>query len=222
VNLPIIEKLSSILAHPLLYLCYQTVVGGIRARQRLVREYVRPAPELAVLDIRCGPGYAAAYFPQAAYYGFDVSQQYIQYAKAKFGSRAQFYCQYFDEGVLGWLPPVDVVLLLGLLHHLDDGSAIELLELTKRAMKPSARLFTLDGCYRDGQSFISREFLRRDRGQFVRDESAYLKLARQAFPHVDSHVREDFFLIPYTTPVMECRLQRPQEPAAKGAGFGHA
>jgi SAM-dependent methyltransferase len=199
------SKFSSILSHPKLYLYYQTLVGGVRARKRLVEDYIRPRSGLVVLDVGCGPGYTISYFPEPRYYGFDVCPEYINYARKRFAPRGQFYCQYFDEHVLEWLPPVDVVMLMGLIHHLDDRSASDLFNLTKRAMKTTGCLFTLDGCYRDNQSPIAREFLRRDRGQFIRDEKGYLDLARWTFPEVTPHVREDMFLIPYTTLILECR-----------------
>jgi SAM-dependent methyltransferase len=198
-------KLSSALNHPSLYLCYQTLVGGVRARRLLVQDYIQPGADLVVLDIGCGPGYAISYFPEPRYYGFDICAEYIRYAQKRFSPRGQFYCQFFDEGALGCLPPVDVVMLMGVVHHLDDKTATDLLGLAKRAMKPAGRLFTLDGCYRKNQSPVAREFLRRDRGQFIRDEYNYLKLARGVFPEVTPHVRDDMFLIPYTTMVMECR-----------------
>src|SRR5690242_13433128 len=200
----LIDRLSDVLEHPALYLAYQTLVGGIRARRKCILEYVKPTPGLVVLDIGCGPGYAITYFPHPEYYGFDVSERYIRFAKARFSECGHFYCQLFDEQTLTWLPRVDVVLLMGVLHHLDDASAQQLLDLIRRAMKPEGRLITQDGCYREGQSVIERAFLDKDRGRHIRKEREYAKIASGVFNRVESSVRTDFFYIPYTTVVLEC------------------
>jgi SAM-dependent methyltransferase len=200
-----LERISSVLSHPALYLLYQWLVGGIGARRKCVLQYVRPARQLIVLDIGCGPGYTLPWFPEAQYYGFDVSPRYIRYAQNRYGAQGHFYCQSFEDETLEWLPPADVVLLMGLVHHLDDNETVQLLQRVKRAMKADGRMFTLDGCYRQGQSRIARRLLDMDRGRFIRDEAAYVALAARVFPTVCASVREDFFRVPYTTIVMECR-----------------
>jgi SAM-dependent methyltransferase len=200
-----LDRISSVLSHPAIYLLYQSLVGGIRARRKCVLEYVRPTPQLVVLDIGCGPGYPLSWFPEPQYYGFDISPRYIRYAKDRYGKQGHFFCQYFEEAALEWLPPADVVLLMGLVHHLDDKETVQLFRTLRRAMKTDGRLFTLDGCYREGQSRIARRLLDMDRGRFIRDEQAYQALAVRVFPTVAVSVREDFFRIPYTTIIMECQ-----------------
>jgi SAM-dependent methyltransferase len=201
----IFDRISSVLSHPGLYLLYQWLVGGIRARRKCILECVRPGPGLVVLDIGCGPGYTLSWFPEPQYYGFDISPQYIGYAKKRYGSQGHFYCQYFEEATLEWLPPADVVVLMGVIHHLDDDETVHLLRTIKRAMKPDGRLVTQDGCYREGQPEIARRLLDMDRGRFIRDEQGYLALFSQVFPAVSATFRDDFFRVPYTTIVMECR-----------------
>jgi SAM-dependent methyltransferase len=184
----------------------QALMGGIRARQICVRDYVRAGPNPVVLDIGCGPGYTLTLFEYPEYYGFDISKSYISHARKTYAGRGHFFCQYFDAAVLDWLPKADIVLLMGLLHHLDDNEASQLLTLARAAMKPSARLYTLDGCFREAQSPIARYFLRKDRGAFVRDQTGYARLAGNVFRVVNCTIREDLFRIPYTTLIMECAL----------------
>jgi len=184
---------------------YQRTVGGLRARRLCIRDYVRPTPGMRVLDIGCGPGYAMRSFPEPEYYGFDIEPQYIDYAQRRFSTHGRFFCRYFDEEQLGWLPPVDVVLMLGVLHHLDDAIALRLLDLAKRAMKPSGCLVTLDGCYRPRQSRIEKYFLDRDRGRFIREQDQYVQLANRVFPRVDGNLRQDLFFIPQPTLILQCR-----------------
>ena len=201
----ILDRISSILSHPKLYLAYQTVVGGIEARRKCVTQYVGSDRKQVVLDIGCGPGYALTWLVEPEYYGFDISKPYIEHAKNRFGAQGQFFCQPFGEQFLDRIPPADVALLMGVVHHLDDNETVALFRTIRRALKSGGRLLTLDGCYRDGQSSIARWLLRSDRGGFVRDEIGYRTLAGSVFSDVRSTVREDFFRIPYTTIVMECR-----------------
>ena len=75
-------------------------------------------------------------------------------------------------------------------------------------------MVTLDGCYIQGQSRIARALLRRDRGKFIRDLSAYLKLADAHFNDVRSDVRHDLLSFPYTLLIMTCRGQRQRPDVA--------
>jgi SAM-dependent methyltransferase len=169
-----------------------------------VAEHVRPTSGLTVLDIGCGPGYAVTYFPKPQYFGFDISPRYIRYAQSRFSEDGKFFCSIFDESAAGLVPPVDVVLLMGLVHHLDDNAAVKLLTTIKRVMKPQGRLVTLDGGYRAGQPAIARIFLDHDRGEHIRDEQGYARIAGEVFGRVQPVVREDLFLIPYTAVVLVC------------------
>lgn len=66
------------------------------------------------------------------------------------------------------------------------------------ALRPGGALFTLDGCYAPGQSRIAKWRLDNDRGVHVRDAQSCRRLLRQAFAHVEMHVRDDYSRVPYT------------------------
>ena len=201
-----LDTFSATLSRPRVYLFGQFLIGGVRARRVIIQDYVKPLPGVRVLDIGCGPAYTVAYFPQAEYYGFDISRQYIEFANRRYSSRGRFFAQHFDEPALDWLPQVDVVLMLGLLHHLDDESARQLLGLAKRAMGHDGRLFTLDGFYEPGQPRVTRYLLDRDRGKFIRNHEEYVRLAKQVFSDVSVSRRNDLFHIPYSALILECRF----------------
>jgi len=199
-----LARLGSVLESPRVYLAYQGLVGGLRARHKCIREYIPRKPGLTVLDIGCGPGYVISDFQEPIYHGFDVSPEYISWARKKYPN-GSFYCREFDESALERLPKADVVLMMGVIHHLDDATSLNLLQLTRRAMKTNGCLYTMDGCYRPGQSRIAKFFLDEDRGQYVRDEAGYLDLVRRVFIHVEVSYRDDLFLIPYPSIVLQCR-----------------
>ncbi len=199
---------AGILRRPRLYLLSQALMGAKRARRLCVEQYAGPRPRLRILDIGCGPGYVVEYFPDPIYVGFDVESKYIEYAENQYGNRGDFYCRPLDADAVTTLEPFDLVLMTGVIHHLNNSEAADLLALSRRALKDrGARLITLDPCYQRGQSRIARFLLDHDRGQHIRTEDAYVELASGIFPRVDSHVRHDLFYVPYTCIVMQCGLR---------------
>ena len=197
--------LRSVLDAPLLYLTYQSIVGGIRARRICLRDYVKPTPGMVVIDIGCGPGYTAKWLPESQFFGFDVCGPYIDYAKRKFGRHAVFYCDLFSQEYISVLPKADLVLMMGLLHHLPDEECVSLLRLARSAMKKGGKLLAMDGCYRDGQPRIARYFLDWDRGEYIRAPESYVRIAQSVFDEVTPFLRDDLFFIPsYTNMVLSC------------------
>ena len=197
--------LSSVLEAPVLYLTYQSIVGGIRARRICLRDYVRPTPGMVVIDIGCGPGYTAKWLPESRFFGFDVCGAYIKYARRKFGRNEVFHCDLFSEQYIATLPKADLVLMMGLLHHLPDEECVSLLRLAKSAMKKGGKLLAMGGCYRDGQPRIARYFLDSDRGEYIRAPESYVRIAQSVFDEVVPSLRDDLFFIPsYTNMVLSC------------------
>lgn len=195
--------IRQLLEIPQVYSALVQFVGG-QARKTYVREYVRPRPGDRVLDIGCGPADILDDLPaDIDYTGFDASASYIESARRRFGERGQFHCRMVSRELLREFSQFDLVLANGVLHHLDDEQAIDLLSLAKSALNSGGRLITLDGCIVPGQSRIARFLLDRDRGRFVRDEPAYVALANTVFGSVLSHIRHDLMRIPYTHIIIE-------------------
>ena len=199
-------KLKSILEQPFIYKIFSALVGAQHSISTFVSEYVRPAASGRILDIGCGPGKILDHLPQVDYFGFDFSPSYIESATRHYGHRGQFFCQRVSEAKVFLEHPesFDIVLAIGVLHHLDDAEAMQLFDIAKRALKKGGRLVTYDGCYVHNQSRAAKYLLSRDRGQYVRDEKGYTSLARQQFNEVRVAIRHDLLRIPYTHIIMEC------------------
>lgn len=199
-------NLKSILEQPFVYKLFSALVGAQYSISTFVNQYVRPAAGDRILDIGCGPGKILDHLPQVDYFGFDFSPSYIESATKRYGHRGQFFCQRVSEAQVFLEQPesFDIVLAIGVLHHLDDTEALQLFEIARRALKKGGRLVTYDGCYMSGQSRAATYLLSRDRGQFVRDEQGYTSLARSSFDEVRTSIRDDLLRIPYTHIIMEC------------------
>ena len=200
----VVKGLRRALSFAAVYNFFQNLVGGPRSRRELVRCYVRPEPGQFILDIGCGTAEILAYLPEVTYYGFDPSQKYVTAARRRFGERAKLACATVTEQTLRGLPKFDLVLAIGVLHHLSDAEASSLFRLAKSAMKPGGRLVTLDGCFVENQSRIAHFLISHDRGRNVRNEQGYRVLAGNVFDSVKSHIRHDLTRIPYTHVILEC------------------
>ena len=193
----------AVLSNPLVYSLFQTLMGAHSGRRFFVEQYVRPTAGMKVLDLGCGPAEILSYLPPVDYWGFDISEPYIARARKRYGGRGRFFCEELDEERLGGLPTFDIVLAIGLLHHLETPAAVHLMKLAARALRPGGRMVTIDPCIDPAQGRVARFLVLKDRGQNVRDRRGYEAIARSAFPHLRADVRHKAW-IPYTHCLMDC------------------
>lgn len=202
----ITKGVRSVLSHPSVYSSFQLLMGAHKSRIEFVSEYVRPVPGMTILDIGCGPADLLAYLLNVDYWGFDISEQYIGKARERYGHSGHFFCRRLRKQDIDGLPRFDVVLAMGLLHHLDDSPAHEVVQLAWAALKPGGRLLTKDPCLDPAQNWISRFLIRNDRGRNVRDKRGYEALVETVFEKPTVDVRHRAW-IPYTHCIMECTKQ---------------
>jgi SAM-dependent methyltransferase len=195
--------IRDILRAPLVYQAFQQGGGFFGARLKAMKSYLSLNAGEKVVDIGCGPGFIVKYLPpDISYWGFDTDEKYISYATEKFGSKGRFVCHLFDEPTARKHAPVDVVTMNGVLHHLSDDQAHETLAVIKQALGTRGRLFTLDGCFVDGQPALARYLLEHDRGEYVRTPERYESLLRAHFDRVETHVEHSLSWVPYTWLIM--------------------
>jgi SAM-dependent methyltransferase len=198
-----IDTIRSVLAVPQAYQLFFKLIGAPSRSRILVREYIRPRPNDRILEIGCGPGTIVPYLPSTEYVGFDASSDYIEQARRRFPS-GKFVCERVSQYTLPEREYFDLVLALGILHHLDNSEALQLFRIAHDALRQGGRLITLDGVWTDDQSRAARYIQARDRGQYIRKEKAYVDLAQQVFPSVKSDIRHDLLRIPYSHVILQC------------------
>jgi SAM-dependent methyltransferase len=201
----VISILRSVLDASWAYRLFGSIIGAHSTRATFVSEYVRPQAGQRILDIGCGPGTLVPYLGEAEYVGFDANANYIAAARDRYGGRARFLCERVGPDVARNLPAFDIAIASGVLHHLDDVEATQLIELAHSSLVPGGRLITFDGCYTPNQGWAAQFLLSRDRGRHLRRSDEYVRLASLAFKDVRSTVRTDLLRIPYTHIILECR-----------------
>jgi len=193
--------IRAILSLPSVYRAFWNLTGG--RFKIFVQQHVRPRPGARVLDIGCGPGTAVPYFPNVEYVGLDASPDYIESARRRF-PQATFVCSRVSHYTVPKQSYFDVVLAIGIVHHLDDVEARQLFEAAYESLKPNGKLVTLDGVLTKDQSHFARYLIGRDRGGYVRDQEGYIRIASGIFSHITPTVRQDLARFPYTHFIMEC------------------
>jgi SAM-dependent methyltransferase len=196
--------LRAVLSHPLIYDTVQNIMGAQAIRRDLVDNVIRLAAGSRILDIGCGTAEILPFLPVGVeYWGYDISQEYIDAARKRFGTRGHFECRQLDQAELEKLPKFEAVIAVGVLHHLDDAVAADLFGLARSALVEDGRMITIDPCLAKGQNPIARYLILHDRGQNVRTQEGYCNLAARTFSHVNGNLRHRSW-IPYTHWIMEC------------------
>ena len=146
---------------------------------------------LRVLDIGCGPAAFYARYHDVAgleYVGIEPNEAYVKDAEQRFPG---------IELHTGTVPQVrerisgrfDLVVLEGVLHHIDDATAREALAFAGERLAPGGRIVALDPVLLPRQNPIARTLAILDRGTHVRTLDGYRELAVAALPQARVEVR---------------------------------
>ena len=193
---------------PALYIAFQRLIGGARMRSVCLRK-LAPKEGERILDIGCGPAYYLPEMPSVDYHGFDTDAPYIEYARSRFGRLGTFHCETFSAEHAARLGHFDGVLLMGLLHHLDDEACNTVLRLVASVLKPEGRAIALDTTLHKGQNRLERMMAVRDRGKYVRRPEEFEALAKSWFGSVEGSVSAERF---FPAIHWSMTMRRPRKP----------
>ena len=196
------------LRRPRLYELFQDAIGGNKLRRWFIQSHVRAKPGDKIIDIGCGPGQIFPWLPAVNYVGLDISANYIAAANKNYGDKATFLA---GDVETVWnddrFSSADIVIGLGILHHLDDVLASRCIQFAHRCLKEGGRLVCLEACWLKDQGLVSRAIMSRDRGQHIRTQEAYRDLLLRFFGPPKMWVQLKPMRIPYVTIVFECERQ---------------
>jgi SAM-dependent methyltransferase len=186
---------------PALYEAFQRALGSTRTRKTIIADYIRPATGARILDLGCGPAAILPFLQQTtkvSYVGIDLNEAHIASAHAEHGDSGRFHAGDFAslKNELGGT--VDLVICLGLLHHLEDDRVVELGRLAHTYLAPGGRLIAADPVFAEGQAWVARQLAAADAGKRVRTADGYRSLIGQTFQDCMFHLRHDLLRVPYS------------------------
>lgn len=191
-----------------LYRLFQKALGGDNVGRWLAGNFWKLQGGETIVDIGCGSGFILEYMPaDVNYYGVDISKNYIDAAEKKYSTRGTFLLGSVGDLLNNGNAPLkkaDLVLCNGLLHHVPDDEAIEVLEQAKQFLRPKGRLVCLEATFLARQTRLSRRMVSMDRGQYVRSEQQWKDLIAKSFDSYSTSVVTGLIRIPYTHIVIQC------------------
>ena len=120
--------------------------------------FVKPRPTDRILDLGCGPADIVDKLNGCQYVGVDHDPGYIARARKKYNGRSQFHLASIADIDVIEPSSFDIVLSIGVLHHLADAEALHLFQVARESLKPTGRLVTVDGCLTHPQKRLRRFF----------------------------------------------------------------
>lgn len=188
------------------YAWFRRVVRADRSMRRILDEYVHPTADQVIVDLGCGTGELADMLASGVnYIGIDNNASYLRnnvVSKHGHGSQRFIDADLADIADLE-LPPIDVAVAIGVLHHLSDAAVTVMLRSIAPHLAPGGRLVTVDPVFAPHQATSARLMMALDRGRFVRQPEHYEYLVRGVFPSATCELRDDLNAFPYTHIVFE-------------------
>jgi len=183
------NRIKQILSHPACYhYIRQVVLGGLPFRE-WIRLYGFDDLNQRIADLGCGPSDILRYLsPERRpdfYLGVDISERYLDSARrhaARAGVNAEFHAldlarlthdRDVQKKLTGLLEYRNIsrVVLLGVLHHIDDESALATLNLVHQVA--TVRSLVTNDVVEIPGDFLNNLYCRMDRGTFIRSEAGY-------------------------------------------------
>lgn len=147
------------------------------------RRIARVRDEIAdakVLDLGCGTGEYAELFDPGRYLGVDIHKGYIEFAQ-----RLNPAHRFLVADVRSWSGEerrFDLVMINGVLHHLDDTGVQEFLRTAKSLVAPGGTLLVIEDVDLAAPPLGTRLVHLLDHGDHIRDAARWEALVSAATP----------------------------------------
>ena len=163
-------------------------------------------PGHRILDIGCGTATVIEHLSGCDYVGIDHNPEYIKKARENFGTKGEFHCIDINDAKFKEFGTFDTVLLLGVLHHLNDDEVKQLVKAIPAVMKPAGALVTFDCALEKGQHPVARLLAKIDRGRYARNTEHYRSLIEPIFTVREEIIRHDLLKVPYTHAIFRATI----------------
>jgi ubiquinone/menaquinone biosynthesis C-methylase UbiE len=187
------------LSNPGIFGLFKFLIGVNDRTNQIISDYVQTSNGEIVVDIACGNGDYSRKLKGVSYLGIDMNPGYIDYAKKNYSKFGDFVCA--DVAQLNSVlagRKIDVVLLIGVLHHLTDSQATMMLGEIACCLSENGRVVSVDGVFTPDQGLVARLLAAADRGKYVRLVDDHNRILEKHLVISRSEIREDWLRIPYT------------------------
>lgn len=160
-------------------------------RKRIINNYIGKKKLGGVLDAGCGSGVLSGLFPRKQYYGIDIDKDSITYAQKK---HPGYKFLISDLTNLNIKQKFDLVLIVGVLHHLGDNDVNKFFNGLSHLMTPSARIIIIEAVPPLLKFNIIGQLLRwSDKGKFIRRLEQYQNLISPKFKIIERKTATEVF-----------------------------
>ena len=195
---------SRLLEIPIIYELLQNGLARPDMKSWLVADVIKTAPGMKVLDVGCGTANILSELHNVSYLGVDHNPKYLDKARSRFGTRGRFEVSDVNDSSFAKFGTFDCVLLLGVMHHLNDGEIKKLMTSLSKCLTKDGFLVTFDNAIIEGQHPIARFLAKADRGRFSRSPENYRRLLEPCFRVEREVIRHDLLRVPYTHVAFRC------------------
>jgi ubiquinone/menaquinone biosynthesis C-methylase UbiE len=173
----VVEKVSD---NPVLFIFFRGILeNDFKAIRAQIKKEMRLGKRLRTLDLGCGPGAFADAFEGDDYYGADLNQRYIEWAKRH---RNGTFLACDARSVPLPDQRFDQVLIFGLLHHLSDDVTREVLRETRRLLVPGGRALVIEDIPAVSKlNLIGHLIHHIENGEYIRPQADYRRLFEESF-----------------------------------------
>ena len=169
----IINKLSKNL-HLFVYLRKIIEFNFIFIEKILKKEINDRSKKIKILDIGCGSGEISRFFNNLDYIGIDVNPDYIEFARRIYkknfelmnAQKLRFKKRYFDY-----------VVIIGVLHHMDDKNCNLILNEITRVIKDNGKIIIIEDVNTQSRIDLFGNLIRKlDVGEHIRTKKEWVEL----------------------------------------------
>lgn len=160
---------------------------NFQKQKKVIKKALKEKKGDKVLDIGCGTGEFSPLFDANFYCGIDISPDYISYAgknnKGEFKVMDATNIDFPDQSF-------DFILIMAVLHHLNDEDSNKVIKEAKRVLKPNGQILIMeDAKIPRLENKMVRFAQKFDKGEFIRTPENYKKIIE---PHLKSLKESEF------------------------------
>lgn len=200
------QGLRNILQFSFVYDAVQRIVGATSHRNAVVKSLAIP-DGAKVVEVGCGPGRILDILGDVHYVGYDPNPRYVQSARETYKERPD--CEFVvsdapSEELYKLVSDCDVMLSLGVLHHLTDKQNREVFSMAAQAVGHKGRFVIYEPYFPEKKDMIGDFFMKRDRGMNVKQLQGWHDLAGEYFSCIKETLHSPVYLLRYSIVVLEC------------------